>query len=577
MMQHLFSLTLTIWRPLLFSSVFSLLTVAANIGLMATSAYLISLAALHPPLAALSTAIVGVRFFGLSRALARYVERFTGHDAALRLLREIRVWCFRSLEPLPASEFAKYASADLFSRMVADVETLKYLPVRIICPLVAALVLLFVITVLLFTLQPSLAILYAVGLLIMGCIIPWFLHRRHDRSKQDLSTARLQFHTSVVDTLHGIRDLAAFGRIEKMQQTLETANNRLLNTLHTSLQKNALADTAGQLTASLIFIAALALLVGLVRIGIIDGVVLAAWALIILSSFEAFLPLPLMFRYWQDSREAAVRLFSFIPAQQSPPKAGGNIPLQPFRLTVENVCLSYSGKSTQVLDQISFELAPGKRLAIVGASGSGKSSLISLLAGLQPYDSGIININGINVNTLPPQTMQEIFGVILQHDYLFHETIADNLRLARPTASDQELWQALDQVFLSDTVRRLPAGLETRLGNDGHGLSGGERRRLSLARLQLKNPAIILLDEPTAGLDPLLSAQLLTPGGALLPTDRTIVLATHQFTGLAQMDEILVLDQGRIVERGCWNSLLAQRGFFYQLWLLQQDRFEYST
>jgi ATP-binding cassette subfamily C protein CydC len=387
----------------------------------------------------------------------------------------------------------------------------------------------------------------------------------------------LQFHTAIVDTIQGIRDLSAFGRISQMQETLETTNFRLLNILHTALQKNALADAAGQFTANLVLIAALALLVELVRVGKIEGLALAAWALAILSSFEAFLSLPLLFRHWQDSREAAKRLFSFIPVQPFLPKATDKIPLQPFRLTVENLCFSYSEMSTPALAQINFELAPCKRLAIVGASGSGKSSLISILAGLQTPDSGNISINGININTLSAETMQDIFGVVLQHDYLFHATIADNLRLARPTASDQELWQALDQVFLSDTVRRLPNALETRLGSDGHGLSGGERRRLSLARLLLKNPAIMLLDEPTAGLDLQLSAQLLEPGGALLPADRTVLLATHQFTGLDHMDEILVFDQGRIVERGCWKSLLAQRGFFYQLWLLQQDRFEYPA
>ncbi len=577
MMRQLFALTLTLWRPLLFSSVFSLLTIAANIGLMTTSAYLISLAALHPPLAALSTAIVGVRFFGLSRALARYVERYTGHDAALRLLREIRVWFFRSLEPLPAAEFAKYASADLFSRMVADVETLKYLPVRIICPILVAVVMLFGVTVLLTSLHFPLALLPGVGVLALGFVIPWFLHRQHKNSTQDLASARLRFNEAIVDSIRGIRDLSAFGRLGQMRETLEATNARLVGALHTSLQKNALAEAFGQFVTSLVFIGALALLVGMVRSGKIDGVVLAAWALLIQCSFEAFLPLPLVFRYWEEARDAACRLFSFIPPQPIISSPSRQAPIPPIHIHVENLCFAYSDKHTPALDQISFDLPPGKRLAIVGASGSGKSSLISILAGLQTYDSGNIRINDINTNTLPPTVLQDIFGVVLQHDYLFHATIADNLRLARPAASDKELWTVLEQVFLADMLRSLPEGLETRLGNDGHGLSGGERRRLSLARLLLKNPAIILLDEPTAGLDPHLTRQLLELDGPLLPPNRTVVLATHQFTGLAHMDEILVLDHGRIVERGCLNDLLTQRGFFYQLWSLQQDRFEYQS
>jgi ATP-binding cassette subfamily C protein CydC len=385
----------------------------------------------------------------------------------------------------------------------------------------------------------------------------------------------LQFHAAIVDSIRGIRDLSAFGRIGQMRETLEATNARVLDALHSSLQKNALAEAAGQFVTSLVFISSLALLVGLVRSGKIDGVVLATWALLIQCSFEAFLPMPLVFRYWEEARDAACRLFSFIPPQPIATSSWGQPPIAPFHLHVDKLRFSYAGKQTPALDQISFDLPPGKRLAIVGASGSGKSSLISILAGLQTYDSGNISINGINVNMLAPATLQDIFGVVLQHDYLFHATIADNLRLARPTASDQELWQALDQVFLADTFHSLPDGLETRLGNDGHGLSGGERRRLSLARLLLKNPKIMLLDEPTAGLDPHLAGQLLEFGGALLAPDRTVLLATHQFTGLEHMDEILVLDHGRIVERGCLKDLLTQQGYFYQLWLWQQDRFEY--
>lgn len=577
MMRQLLALTLTLWRPLLFSSVFSLFTVAANIGLMTTSAYLISLAALHPPLAALSTAIVGVRFFGLSRALARYAERYTGHDAALRLLREIRVWFFRSLEPLPAAEFAKYASADLFSRMVADVETLKYLPIRIICPIVVAVVMLISVTVLLASVHLPLALLLGAGVTALVLVIPWLLHHQHKHSNQVLTSARLQFHAAIVDSIRGIRDLSAFGRIGQMRETLAATNSRLVGALHTSLQKNALAEAAGQFVTSLVFIGALALLVGMVRDGKIDGVVLAGWALLIQCSFEAFLPLPLVFRYWKEASDATCRLFSLIPSQPIISSPWGQAPKAPFHIHVENLCFAYADKLAPALNQINFDLPPGKRLAIVGASGSGKSSLISVLAGLQTYDSGNILINGLSTNTLPHAALQDILGVVLQHDYLFHATIADNLRLARPTATDQELWMALEQVFLADMTRSLPDGLKTRLGSDGHGLSGGERRRLSLARLLLKNPAIMLLDEPTAGLDTHLAGQLLELGGALLPKDRTIVLATHQFTGLAHMDEILVLDHGRIVERGCLNDLLTQRGFFYQLWSLHQDRFEYLS
>lgn len=573
-MRRLFALIVVPWRPLLLSSVFAFLAVAANIGLMTTSAYLISLAALHPPLATLSLAIVGVRFFGLSRAIARYVERYTGHDAALRVLREIRIWFFRSLEPLPAAVLAKYVSADLFTRMITDVETLKYLPVRILCPSLVAGILFIALTTLLATVYPPLALWFGAGLSILGLFIPYFLHR-HQQNGTALISARLQFHAAIVDSIRGLRDLMAFGQVGQMQKSLSAANTLLLSTLHTRQKKNSLADAAGQFIASLVFIGSLAMLVSLVRSGRIDGLWLAAWALLIQSSFEAFLPLPLVFRYWQEASESACRLFSLISPRSDVTAATTNIPRSPLQLRVEKLCFAYPDSLAQALEQISFDLLPGKHLAVVGASGSGKSTLISILAGLQSCDSGAICVNDINRNALSPAMLQNSLGVLLQHDYIFHATIADNLRLARPDASEQEMWLALEQVFLSDSIRNLPEGLETMLGHDGHGLSGGERRRLSLARLFLKNPEIMLLDEPTAGLDPQLTSRLLVRGGPLLSAGRTILLVTHQLAGLQQMDEILVLDHGRIVEKGRLDELLSKQGYFFQLWSLQQDHFTY--
>lgn len=575
-MRRLFALIVVPWRPLLLSSVFAFLTIAANIGLMTTSAYLISLAALHPPLATLSLAIVGVRFFGLSRAIARYAERYTGHDAALRLLSEIRIWFFRSLEPLSAAVFTKYVSADLFTRMITDVETLKYLPVRILCPSLVAGILFIALTALLAAIYPPLALWFGVGLSIIGLVIPYFLHRQQ-QNESVLTSARLQFHAAIVDSIRGLRDLLAFGQVGRIQNDLYVANTRLLSTLHTRQKKNALADAAGQFIASLVFIGSLAMLVSLVRAGKIDGLWLAAWALLIQSSFEAFLPLPLVFRYWQEAGESACRLFSLIPASSDVIAVAHFIPRSPLQLRVKELSFAYPACHTPALEQISFDLFPGKHLAVVGASGSGKSTLISILAGLQSYDSGTICINDINRKSLSPAMLQGSLGVLLQHDYIFHATIADNLRLARPTASEQELWTALGQVFLSDTIRNLPEGLATMLGHDGHGLSGGERRRLSLARLLLKNPEIMLLDEPTAGLDQQLTSRLLVRGGPLLLADRTILLVTHQLAGLQQMDEILVLAHGRIVEKGRLEDLLARRGYFHQLWSLQQDNFTYSN
>lgn len=577
LIRRLLSLLAPTWPALCVAVIFSVVTIAANVGLMATSAYLLSLAALHPPFAALSIAIVGVRFFGISRAFSRYVERYAGHDAALRLLREIRVWFFSALEPLTPAGLARFSSADLYTRMVADVETLKYLPVRIILPGVAAFVVLVAVTLLLTQLQLWLALWFFCGLIFMGVLLPAFIHRDDNEKKRNLAMTRACFQASILDSIRGLRDLSAFGYGNLMLERFREANSTFLFALRQCRQKDALGEAGGHLVANVVFIGALALLVSLVRSGKLEGVFLATWSLVIQSSFEAFFPLSYFRRYWEEIRDSAVRIFSAGMRDVPPNTVGTQALAAPWDVVFNNVSFHYLPVDAYILRQVSFELSPGKRIAVVGPSGAGKSTIISLLSHLQTPDSGSIMLNGRPIQEISPGSLQDTMGVVLQNDHIFHATVADNLRLAKPCASDQELWKVLEEVCLAEVVRGLPNGLDSMVGDAGQGLSGGERRRLSLARALLKDPPILLMDEPTAGMDPSLASQLLTAGGALLREGRTVVLATHQLSGLQNMDEILVLNKGRIVEQGRWDELLARQGFLYKLWALHQDVFSHSA
>lgn len=577
MNRPLLALLLPLWPSLCLSVICALATIAANIGLMTTSAYLISLAALQPPLAALSTAIVGVRFFGLSRAFFRYVERYCGHDAALRYLSALRIWFFRSLEPIAAADLKKYAAADLFSRMVADVEALKFLPIRLIVPLIAAVGVLLGLTVLLASLDRGLALIVLAGVFLQGGLVPYTFYRPLRNGRRTLAATRASFQAAIVDSIRGLRDSAVFDQTGLIRQRFVAANTQLLSASHVLHRKAAICDAAGILIAQLVLIGALAILISLVQQGSLEGIYLAVWALLVQSSFEAFLPLSVMLRYSEEIQDAASRLSSLLPPQPIPTLTSGGKLSSPFHLIATNLTYTYPSSRKPILRNINIQLLPGKHIAIVGPSGAGKSTLVSLLSGLQQLDAGSLRLNGSALQDIMPAERQAAMGVLLQQDHLFHATIADNLRLAHPTASDRQLWQALDQVFLAELIRSLPNQLETKLGNEGHGLSGGERRRLSLARLLLKNPPIMLLDEPTAGLDPLLTARLLGKGGPLLQPDHTVLLVTHQLTGLQAMDEIIVLDRGQIIEQGPPATLLNTHGYFYELWLLQQDMFNFAA
>ena len=577
MNRPLLALLLPLWPLLCLSIICSLATVAANIGLMTTSAYLISLAALHPPLAALSTAIVGVRFFGLSRAFFRYVERYCGHDAALRYLAALRIWFFRSLEPIAAADLNKFAAADLFSRMVADVEALKFLPIRLIVPLIAAVGVLLGLSVLLASLDGGLALIVLAGVFLQGGLVPYTFYRPLRNGRRTLAATRASFQAAIVDSLRGLRDSAVFDQTGLIRQRFVAANAQLLSASYALQRKAAICDAVGILIAQLALIGALAILVSLVQLGSLEGIYLAVWALLVQSSFEAFFPLSVMLRYSEEIQDAASRLASLLPPQPTPTLPSGGKLSPPFHLIATNLTYTYPSSRSPILQDINIHLLPGKHIAIVGPSGAGKSTLVSLLSGLQRLDAGSLRLNGKALPEIAPAERQTAMGIVLQHDHLFHATIADNLRLARPAASDRQLWLSLDQVFLAELIRSLPNQLETNLGSEGHGLSGGERRRLSLARLLLKNPPIMLLDEPTAGLDPLLTARLLAKGGPLLQPDHAVLLVTHQLTGLQAMDEIIVLDRGQIVEQGSPATLLANQGYFYELWLLQQDMFNYDA
>jgi ATP-binding cassette subfamily C protein CydC len=229
---------------------------------------------------------------------------------------------------------------------------------------------------------------------------------------------------------------------------------------------------------------------------------------------------------------------------------------------------AYAPGERPALDGLSFDLPAGRRVALVGPSGAGKTTLLNLLLGFWPYAHGQVWLNGVELRASGPEAARRLLAVMPQSPYLFDATLRDNLRLARPTAEDAQLAEALAQAQLADFVAALPGGLDTRVGEHGLRLSGGERQRLALARALLQPGPLLVLDEPTANLDPLTERAVLA---ALLAASagRSTLLITHRLVGLEAMDEILVLDHGRLVERGTHAGLLAAGGLYARLWTLQ--------
>lgn len=562
------------WPAMLGASLLAFLTVAANVGLMTTSAYLIAAAALHPPLAALSTSIVGVRFFGLSRAVFRYLERYVAHDATFRLLSRIRVWCYQALEPLVPAGISEFRGGDLFSRLVSDVESLQYFYLRVLLPPAVALLTLAAMAVFLAEFAPDFAVLLATGFACAGILLPVGLALAGRKAGRNLPEARARLAVVYADMIRGMRDLSAAPPRAAIQAGQgESANSIFLSWQESGARLAGIADAAESLFMNLALVAVVLIAVPMIQSGALDGVFLAVVALGIQSSFEAVLPLGSAYRFWEESLAAAGRLFALLDAKPRIVDEGKlAVSVDAIDLEVRNLKFRYREQKPLVLDDISFSLPAGGRLAIVGPSGAGKSTLVSLLLRFWEYEAGSVRLGGREIRDYQTESLRNIFGVVQQQDYVFNATIGDNILLARPNADSALLAGAADRAALGGLLRALPQGLGTPAGEGGCRLSGGEVRRLSIARALLKDAPILVFDEPTAGLDAVTEREIMAEIEAITP-GKTTILITHRLLGLEKMDEILVMDHGRVVERGSLDDLLTRKGLFYAMWRLQQDLF----
>lgn len=550
----------------------SCLSAASAISLMASAAYLITAAALHPMIHELSLAIVGVRFFGISRAIFRYGERYVSHNATFRILTKLRVFCYKKMEALPPSKLDRWKSGERSSLLTHQIDVLKDFYLRVLAPPLTAFLTLFVLSVILYFYQPLTAFTLIAAFLTIGLILPYVVYRLNDKNAEAVADHRRRFKNQCVDLIGGAADLTACNALETKLAAIEAeqCSQRLRQTKLLRIQ--ALTEAFAGLTANLTLLLILALLIPLVNVRQITGIQLAVLALAVQSSFETALVLPPVWRYWSDSRHAAQKIHHMIESE-SPQfgciKKAAAAPLDPLPLTVRGLHFSYE-MDRPVLADLSFVLRSGERVAIVGASGAGKSTLLNLLLGLWTYDSGDICLNGHTYAELSADNIREKFSVVTQQTHIFHLSVKENLRMTHPNATDDELWDALAQAALRDFFAALPEGLDAKIGQNGNQLSGGQRQRLALARAFLRPAPILLLDEPTAGLDTITAAKIMQTIEHSLH-GRAMLLITHQLIGLRDMDRILVLHEGRITEQGTFQALLARKGIFHHMWTLWRN------
>lgn len=568
---RLFKVMASAWPSMLAGAILAALAVGANVGLMATAAFLIAQAAWHPPLSTLSLPIVGVRFCGLARATLRYGERYLQHDATFRLLARLRVWFFTALEPLAPARLAQWRSGDMYSRIVADVETLQFFYLRVVAPPLAAILVALGTGFFLAQFHGALTFILAAGFVAAGVICPAVLKSASRRCGEEVVAAQAELKVRAISGLHGLTELTAYSQLDGFQADIVAASRRLTAAQDGTARLTALAEGLGQLFMyAAVWLTLLAATVLTTR-GLLDGVYVAAIVLAVESSFEAVLPLAGVAPYLAQSDAAGRRLFQIIDAVPAvtAPRRPVRAPDQ-FGVVWQDVYFTYQPDLPPALHGVSFAVPPGGRLALVGASGAGKSTVAALLLRFWDCQDGSIIFGGRNIKDYDPEELRRYISVVPQEVHLFNATVRDNILLARSDASQEDLRRVCHWAGLTDLLARLPAGWDTMVGSQGVALSGGERRRVAVARALLKNTPVLILDEPTAGLDAV-SALQLTDTLLHVAAGRTLLLITHRLLGLDRMDEIVVLERGRVAEHGRQAQLLARHGVFFHYWRLQQD------
>ncbi|HEX7310342.1 MAG TPA: thiol reductant ABC exporter subunit CydC [Gaiellaceae bacterium] len=523
------------------SVVLGSLTIVFGVGLMATAGYLISRAAEQPPILALTTAIVAVRFFGLARPIARYLERLASHDLALRSLARIRRQFYERIEPLAPSQLESYRHGELLDRMVGDVDALQGLYLRGIGPpLVAALTGAVCVGVAA-ALLPIAAVILAAGLLVGGLVVP-AVAARLGRATDGRSAARATLTAELIELLRGAPELVAFGREEDTVERIRRADRVLARLARRDALAAGVADSLAILVAGATVVGVLAAAVAAHNAGALDRVFVAALALLALASFESVAPLAQTARELAATLAAGRNVLELVDREPAVRDAAEPVLLQRDAPSValERVTAGYADGEPPVLTEFDLRLEPGRKVALVGPSGAGKTTVVNLLFRFLDPVAGKITIDGRNVREYAQDDVRGTFALAGQNAHLFDTSIRANLLLARPGASDSELMAVLDRARLADWVATLPDGLDTIVGEEGMRLSGGQRQRLVLARALLADAPILVLDEPTAHLDTE-TAQRLMDDMLDASAARTVLLITHRPEGLNRMDEIVAV------------------------------------
>lgn len=551
---------------LILGVVLAIVTLLASIGLLTLSGWFLSASAVAGFAGLYSfnymLPAAGVRGTAITRTAGRYFERLVSHDATFRVLQHLRVTTFSKLLPLSPAGLARYRQGELLNRVVADVDTLDHLYLRVISPMVGALVVIVVVTLGLSLLDASIALVLGGIMLLTLCLLPPLFYRAGKPTGENLTRLRGEYRQQLTGWLQGQAELTIFGASRRYRARMENTELNWHEAQRKQSELTALSQALMLLIGGIAVMAMLWLASGGVGDNTQPGPLIALFVFCALAAFEALAPVTGAFQHLGQVVASALRITQ-ITGQQPEVQfstAATDVPEQ-LALRLADVSFAYHGQAQPALDNINLTIPAGAHVAVLGRTGCGKSTLLQLLTRAWDPAQGQILFNDMPLKEMSEPALRKTVSVVPQRVHLFSATLRDNLLLAAPGTADDELRAMLEKVGLHKLLD--DEGLNSWLGEGGRQLSGGELRRLAIARALLHNAPLMLLDEPTEGLDATTERQILD----LLEKEmqgKTVLMVTHRLRGLADFDQIIVMDNGQIIEQGSHAELLAEQGRYYQ-------------
>lgn len=555
------------WFGLTLGMLLALLTVLASVGLLTLSGWFLSAAAVAGLTIARETfnyMLPGafVRGCAMGRTAGRWGERVVTHNATFKLLTELRVFFFTKLTPLIPGRLSAVRDADMLNRIVADVDAMDHVYLRLISPVTVGVLGIAALSALIAWFDHQLGMTLGAILLLVLLVWPCVFYRLGKRNGQQLTEHKAKLRISTLDWLQGYSELTIFGAEQTYRQAIFSAQDKLLRNQYVNAQVSGLAQ-------SLLVLAngwTLVLMLWLAADGVggqTPNPLIALVAFATMSSVELLMPIAGAFQHLGQTLTSARRLNEIILAQpeveftQQPTVHNGQ-----YDIHFQDVRFTYQANKPNTITDFTLALPQGQKVAIVGQTGSGKSTLIQLLCRYWDVQSGQISIGGTDIRQWRESDLRAAISVVSQRVDILNGTLRDNLKLAQPDATDEQLSDILRQVGLEKLLQ--DSALNAWLGDGGRQLSGGEKRRIGIARALLHNAPILLLDEPTEGLDKQTEQQIMQ----LLQQhcrEKTVLFITHRLVNLEQMDAIALIEQGQLVEYGHHHTLLAQQGRYHQL------------